>query len=59
MSNASQESKKVAPILSRQQLQSIEDLFPHRVITHTASEAELREYMGVRKVIETLRRYTR
>lgn len=44
------------PILSKEQFRAIEQLFPARVIPHSATEAELREYMGTQKVIAELRR---
>ena len=44
------------PILSKEQFRAVEQLFPARVIPHTATEAELREYMGTQKVIAELRR---
>lgn len=44
------------PILSKEQFMAIEQLFPARVIPHSATEAELREYMGTQKVIAELRR---
>lgn len=44
------------PILSKEQFRDIEQLFPARVIPHSATEAELREYMGTQKVIAELRR---
>lgn len=37
------------------QIKYIEELFPERVIPSTASEAELREYMGTRRVVHVLR----
>lgn len=37
------------------QVEYLEKLFPERVLPHTASEAELREYMGTRLVIRTVR----
>ena len=44
------------PILSKEQFRAIEQLVPARVIPHSATEAELREYMGTQKVIAELRR---
>ena len=50
--------ESIRPILSKEQFRAIEAMFPTKYISPSASEAELRDYMGTQKVIEALRRRT-
>lgn len=47
------------PFLGREQMARIDALFPSRVLGPDASDSKLRDYMGERKVIETLRSFSR